>query len=135
MLGVPLFRGQSRARFLRAAGAVIGSGFIFAVSGCATTAGSGSCETSSGDYARCASHTSRPPRDDAAIGLNAVALERRAYVRAVLERNPTIESARQGWRAALSRVQQSGTFEDPMIDLGVAPLSIGSSKAPFGYEV
>jgi outer membrane protein TolC len=56
-------------------------------------------------------------------------------VLAVLERNPTIESARQGWRAALSRVKQSGTFEDPMVDLGVAPLSIGSSKAPFGYEV
>lgn len=69
------------------------------------------------------------------MGLKATSLQRRAYVRAVLERNPTIESARQGWRAALSRVQQSGTFEDPMIDLGVAPLSIGSSKAPFGYEI
>src|SRR5450631_159465 len=97
MLGVPLLRGQSRARFLRAAGAVIGSGFIFAVSGCATTAGSASYETSRADYDRSASQTSRPTRDDAAIGLRAVALERRAYVRAVLERNPTIESARQGW--------------------------------------
>ncbi|MET0793800.1 MAG: TolC family protein [Polyangiaceae bacterium] len=53
----------------------------------------------------------------------------------MLERNPTVESARQGWRAALARVKQSGAFDDPMIDLGVAPLSIASSKAPFGYEV
>ena len=136
MLGVPKFRGRSRAHFLRAGGAiVIGSGLAFVVSGCATTAGSASYESSRADYDRSASQASRPARDDAAIGLKAAALERRAYVRAVLERNPTIESARQGWRAALSRVQQSGTFEDPMIDLGVAPLSIGSSKAPFGYEV
>jgi len=135
MLGVPLFRGVSRARFMRAGGAIIGSGFAFVVSGCATTAGSASYKTSSADYDGSTSQASRPARDDAAIGLTAAALERRAYVRAVLERNPTIESARQGWRAALSRVQQSGTFEDPMIDLGVAPLSIGSSKAPFGYEV
>ena len=136
MLGVPLFRGRSRAHFLRMGGAiVIRSGLLFVVSGCATTAGSASYETSRTDYDRSASQASRPARDDAAIGLKAAALERPAYVRAVLERNPTIESARQGWRAALSRVQQSGAFEDPMIDLGVAPLSIGSSKAPFGYEV
>jgi outer membrane protein, heavy metal efflux system len=61
-------------------------------------------------------------------------LDRAEYIRAVLRSNPTIESARQGWRAALSRVKQSGTFDDPMVDLGVAPLSIGS-RAPFGYEL
>jgi outer membrane protein TolC len=56
-------------------------------------------------------------------------------VRAVLERNPTLESARQGWRAALARGHQAGAFEDPMLDIGVAPLSVGSSEARFGYEV
>src|SRR5262249_11381263 len=67
--------------------------------------------------------------------LNGPVLERAAFVRAVLHANPSIESARQGYRAALARVTQSGAFEDPMVDLGVAPLSIGSSKARFGYEV
>jgi outer membrane protein TolC len=67
--------------------------------------------------------------------LNAPVLERSAYVRAVLQRNPSLESARQGWRAALARVGQAGVLDDPMLDLGVAPLSIGSAKAPFGYEV
>ena len=61
-------------------------------------------------------------------------LARDAYVRAVLVINPSIESARQGWRAALARVRQAGTFDDPMIDVSMAPLSIGSN-ARFGYEV
>jgi cobalt-zinc-cadmium efflux system outer membrane protein len=60
-------------------------------------------------------------------------LERAAYVRAVLGRNRTIESARQSWRAAIGRVRQSGAFEDPMVSLEVAPLSIGSSTARLGY--
>ena len=62
-------------------------------------------------------------------------LDRAAFVRAVLRANPSIESARQGWRAALGRVRQAGAFEDPMVDVGLAPLSIGSSKASLGYEV
>lgn len=61
-------------------------------------------------------------------------LARDAYVRAVLAINPNIESARQGWRAALARERQAGAFDDPMIDVSVAPLSIGSN-ARFGYEV
>ena len=61
-------------------------------------------------------------------------LERAAYVRAVLHRNRSIEAARQGWRAAIARVRQSGALEDPMVTLEVAPLSIGSSSARFGYS-
>jgi outer membrane protein TolC len=113
---------------------VIGSAFVTLLSGCAATAGSASREPPKTEY-DASSATLPPARSDAALGLAAAALDRRAYVRAVLERNPSIESARQGWRAALSRVRQSGTFEDPMVDLGVAPLSIGSAKAPFGYEI
>jgi cobalt-zinc-cadmium efflux system outer membrane protein len=119
---------------VRAGGVTIGSALIVSISGCATTAGSASYETSKTEYDRSVSQAPPSGRDDAAVGLKADVLERRAYIRAVLERNPTVESARQGWRAALSRVQQAGTFEDPMIDLGVAPLSIGSSKARFGYQ-
>ncbi|HEX3850934.1 MAG TPA: TolC family protein [Polyangiaceae bacterium] len=106
---------------------------IFVLPGCATTgSASRAASTTENDSS---SATILPAQSDAALGLAAGVLDRRAYVRAVLEQNPTIESARQGWRAALSRVSQSGAFEDPMIDLGIAPLSIGSSKAPLGYEL
>ncbi|HKP56077.1 MAG TPA: TolC family protein [Polyangiales bacterium] len=60
---------------------------------------------------------------------------RDAYVRAVLAANPAVESARQGWRAALARARQAGAFEDPMLEFSMAPLSIGSSHARFGYEI
>lgn len=67
--------------------------------------------------------------------LTAPVLERAEFVRAVLDSNPTLEAARHGWRAALARGRQAGGFEDPMLDIGVAPLSVGSSEARFGYEV
>jgi cobalt-zinc-cadmium efflux system outer membrane protein len=62
-------------------------------------------------------------------------LARDGFVRAVLAANPSVEAARQGWRAALARVRQAGAFDDPMVDVSAAPLSIGSSHARFGYEV
>jgi outer membrane protein, heavy metal efflux system len=61
--------------------------------------------------------------DRALIGL---VLDRAAFVRAVLARNRSIESVRQGWRAAVARVRQSGVFDDPTMTVSVAPLSIGS---------
>jgi len=67
--------------------------------------------------------------------LRAPVLAREAFVRAVLERNPTLDAARHGFRAALARVRQAGTFEDPMLDVGLAPLSIAPSRAPLGFEV
>jgi cobalt-zinc-cadmium efflux system outer membrane protein len=125
MLGVPF----------TPSGISIGPVLVLGLLGCAATAGNTSYETARAEYAHSASATAQSVPNDRAIGLEAAVLDRRAYVRAVLERNPSLESARQGWRAALSRVSQSGSFEDPMLDLGVAPLSIGSSKAPLGYEV
>jgi len=62
-------------------------------------------------------------------------LERGAFVREVLRSNPTIESARQGWRAAQARVRQAGALEDPMLDASVAPLSVASTGVALGYEV
>jgi outer membrane protein, heavy metal efflux system len=61
-------------------------------------------------------------------------LGRRGYVQAVLRRNLSIESARQAWRAALGRASQAGSFDDPTLTLDVAPLSIGSSTARFGWD-
>jgi cobalt-zinc-cadmium efflux system outer membrane protein len=135
MFGEPLFCGRCRGESLRAGRVATSSALIFSLFGCATSAGSRSYETAKAEYGHSEAATPRSTLSDAALGLEASGLDRRAYVRAVLERNPSIESARQGWRAALSRVSQSGAFEDPMVDLGIAPLSVGSSKAPLGYEV
>jgi len=60
-------------------------------------------------------------------------LDRAAFVRAVLDRNPSIDEARLAWRAAVARVRESGALDDPTVSLEVAPLSIGSPTAPFGY--
>ena len=102
--------------------------------GCASTAGSASYHTLQAEYAQ--SKTALGTPSEAQLGLDGQAvLDRADYIRAVLARNPTIEAARQGWRAALSRVRGAGALEDPMLELAVAPLSIASSDAPFGYEV
>jgi outer membrane protein TolC len=55
-------------------------------------------------------------------------------VRAVLERNPTLEAARQAWLAAAERPTQVSALERPMVSYGFAPLSIGSGVL-FGQEV
>ncbi len=65
--------------------------------------------------------------------LRAAVLERREFVRMVLERNPSIDAARQGWRAAVARVRQSGVVDDPMVNLELAPLSFSSSSGRVGY--
>lgn len=61
-------------------------------------------------------------------------LELAALVAAVLERNPTLDAARQAWRAAVERVPQAASWADPMVVAGVAPLSIGS-EMPLGAIV
>jgi cobalt-zinc-cadmium efflux system outer membrane protein len=75
---------------------------------------------------------STPPADDPV--LSGPVLERGAYVRAVLRRNRSIESARQAWQAAMGRARQAGSLEDPVVTVEVAPLSIGSSTARFGWN-
>jgi cobalt-zinc-cadmium efflux system outer membrane protein len=65
--------------------------------------------------------------------LSGPVLERGAYVRAVLRRNRSIESAKQAWQAALGRARQAGSLEDPMVNVEVAPLSIESRSARFGW--
>jgi outer membrane protein, heavy metal efflux system len=106
----------------------------FGLAACATTAGSQHYDTLSSDFSRSSSLSRSAPEKEPS-SIKGPVLERAAFVRAVLERNPSIESARQGWRAAIARTRQAGSFDDPMLDLGVAPLSIGASKATFGYEV
>src|SRR5262249_53094808 len=114
---------------------------LTAATGCATTAGSASQERLTSDYQRSApaptketATATRPvePRPETDGGST---LHRASFVRAVLQKNPSIEAARQGWRAAIARVRESGGFEDPMVDVGLAPLSIGASNVRVGYEV
>jgi outer membrane protein TolC len=62
-------------------------------------------------------------------------LGRAAFVRAVLDRNRSIESSRQAWRAAVARVRQAGTLPDPMFSAEAAPLTIASKNVRFGYSV
>ena len=71
--------------------------------------------------------------DDPLAGLGV--LQRDDLVRAVLERNPGLESARQAWRAAAARPAQAGALDDPMLTYGLAPLSLGSGEAGFGQEL
>ena len=60
-------------------------------------------------------------------------LERDALIEAVLQRNPSIESARQGWLAAQQLYPQATALADPMLMTSIAPLSIAGSMMPFGY--
>jgi len=103
------------------------------LSGCAT-AGTSNFDSMHADYERGVVRSEDAHVEDERV-LGGAVLDRAAYVRAVLGRNPTIASAQQGWRAAIARVRQSGSFEDPMVDLSIAPLSIGSSSARTGYNV
>ncbi len=109
-------------------------GFVGLLAGCASTATTAS-QRSPATAGGLAATRQAATSSEEARALTAAVLERSAFVRAVLSKNPTIESARQSYRAALSRVRQAGVWDDPMVDLGVAPLSIASSKAPFGYQV
>lgn len=62
-------------------------------------------------------------------------LDRAALIRAVLERNPDIESARQAFRAALAEHSQESALDDPTLEYSFAPLSIASSDVSFGQAV
>lgn len=98
-------------------------------SGCASTNTNGYSQLQS---AYALSAQKRTPRGE--LTFDGPVLDRPSFVKAVLDANPSIEAARQGWRGALARVRQAGAFEDPMVDLGMAPLSIGSSSARFGWQ-
>jgi hypothetical protein len=62
-------------------------------------------------------------------------LERDVLVRAVLERNPTIEAARQGGRARLQREPQVTRLDDPNVAYSIAPLSIGAGDVRYGQAL
>lgn len=61
-------------------------------------------------------------------------LERRELVEAVLDRNPGIAAARSAWQAALERVPQATSLDDPMASAGIAPLSLVESETRPGFQ-
>ena len=98
------------------------------------TAGQASFASMSRELSLAEAHTSKAREQDE-LALRAAELDRSALIRAVLDRNPSVESARQAWRAALARYRQAGAYEDPMLMGSFAPLSIGSTHSRFGFEV
>lgn len=66
--------------------------------------------------------------DSAALGLDDV-------IRRTLERNPTIAAARSAWSEFRARAKQAGALEDPMLDVMVAPRSIGSASVDPAYRL
>jgi outer membrane protein TolC len=78
----------------------------------------------------------RPASDaerDPLAGLSVLSTQ--ALVRAVIERNPSLASARHAWRAALARYPQETSLDDPMLGGAVAPASFGSPVVDPGYSV
>ena len=73
-------------------------------------------------------------RADAQLFADGEALDRGALIAHVLARNPSVDAARQGLRAALAEVEASSALDDPMVTYDVAPLSV-VGDAPFGQRI
>ena len=71
------------------------------------------------------------PRPDPLSGLDR--LDRQTVIRAVIERNPTIEAARQAWGVAREREPQLTSLDDPVVSYSFAPLSIGAVR--YGHVI
>lgn len=67
----------------------------------------------------------------------AASLTREELVTEVLHRNPSLESARQAWRAALARPAEAGSLDDPRLGAALAPWSLGSDtvNAAYTFEI
>ena len=62
-------------------------------------------------------------------------LDRETVIRAVVERNPTIEAARQTWKVAREREPQLSSLDDPVVSYSFAPLSIGAGEVRYGHVI
>jgi len=71
--------------------------------------------------------------DDPLAGLSQLDAHQLAAI--VVARHPSVESALAAWRAAAARYPQAVSLNDPMVDLMMAPGSIGSPNVDFAYIV
>lgn len=62
-------------------------------------------------------------------------LTRGALVDTVLARNPSVAAARAAVEAGEAAAVSAGALEDPQLNYGVAPASVGAGAVPFGHEV
>jgi outer membrane protein, heavy metal efflux system len=62
-------------------------------------------------------------------------LDRQVLVETVLARNPSAESAREAWRAALADYPQVRALDDPTVEYSLAPSSIASDAVSYGQVV
>jgi len=60
-------------------------------------------------------------------------LGREALVRAVLDRNPTLQAARAAWIAAIARHPQATAYEDPVLSTLFGPVSYGRAGLDDAY--
>lgn len=115
-------------------GLIIGLFSTFSIAACATS-------TSSRESALWREAAPRRAADRPQAGAGAARLfpgderlEREALIEAVLARNPSVNAAREGLRAALAQIPQMTALDDPMIGYELAPLSI-VGDAPFGQSI
>jgi cobalt-zinc-cadmium efflux system outer membrane protein len=66
---------------------------------------------------------------------DATVLDRGALVRAVLERNPSVEAARSAWRAASAMPAEKRALDDPMLSYSLAPRSIDVGDMRYGQVI
>jgi cobalt-zinc-cadmium efflux system outer membrane protein len=111
---------------------MIATAIGFWLSSCATS-GQSTYAAQSRAFRRSRSLAAVTQPDTAGL-FRAATLDRAGLIRAVLDRNPSLEAARMSWGAALARYRQVASYDEPTVSLGVAPLSITSSHASFGYE-
>jgi len=103
--------------------------------GCATTQGR-RYDTLSSELREAAPTTGSTSSNGEPFELDELSrLDRHALIEAVLARNPSVESAREGWRAALAEYPQVTALEDPMVEYSLAPLSIGADDVSYGQVV
>jgi cobalt-zinc-cadmium efflux system outer membrane protein len=62
-------------------------------------------------------------------------LEREALLRAVVERNPSLEAARQAWRAADARRGGRQELPDPTLALAATPFAYGTGTSAFAASL
>lgn len=62
-------------------------------------------------------------------------LDRAKLIETVLAMNPSIEAARQAWKAMIYQYPQAVSYDDPMTSYSFAPGTINSRKTNFGQEI
>jgi outer membrane protein TolC len=76
-----------------------------------------------------------PPAGEGPLFGSGVVLEQEELVQRVLERNPSLESARLAWKAALNREPQATALDDPVVSYSLGPRTIGESDTRYGNVV